>query len=194
MAAGAPFKERGGLMSSCAASPLPAASDASNSTDQVSQNAPQCPAPEKKLFTSPNQEQTTLPPRQLAAIHLLAHGLSNTDVSSRLGIDRKTLFRWRANPLFRQTLSDLLLQLADSSTDRFLHLLNSSLTIFNPQLKAPRPPTSLRAARALLSMAPIGAHVNYPSPRPSNDPSLPPILPKNRSKHYARPEQSHGCP
>ncbi|HEV8606163.1 MAG TPA: phBC6A51 family helix-turn-helix protein [Tepidisphaeraceae bacterium] len=180
-------------MSASRTDPPPTSLAPSAPPPDMPHNAPQCPAPEKILSTHPHPTPPTdLSPRQSAAIHLLAHGLNNSAVSHHLGIDRKTLFRWRQDPAFRHALADLLAHLADSSTDRFLHLVNSSLTTFKRQLKDPHPLTALRAARALLSMAPISAQLNYPPPRPR--PPLPPIIQKIRSNQGVRQEQSHAAP
>jgi transposase-like protein len=81
----------------------------SSSTEsrQMPQNAPECPTTdadgEYEARLKPPRE---LSPRQRSAMMMLFLGHSCTSVAQALGVDRKTLFRWRRSPAFRAAVEE----------------------------------------------------------------------------------------
>jgi hypothetical protein len=108
-----------------------------------------------------------LSPRQLAAIDLLLTGASDTDVAAALGINRKTLYRWRVHdPAFRAVLDAHRRAAYDHAADRLRAMLSIALDLLQRQLNDPYAPTALRAARAILGLASLGQATRPPIPEP----------------------------
>src|SRR5438874_85148 len=105
----------------------------------MSQNVPKCPK-----FDSANANPTAtdldppLPPNQQTAIALLLTGAHNGDVAAAVGIDRRTLYRWRyRDPQFIRELRRQRAQALDNANDRLRHLLNNALNALEIQVNDP---------------------------------------------------------
>jgi hypothetical protein len=135
--------------------------------NDMSQNVPECPkfdnaipAPATPAAPAPAPDpavEPSLPPNQQAAIALLLTGAHTGDVAAAIGIDRRTLYRWRyGDPQFIRELRRQRAQALDNANDRLRHLLNSALNILELQVTDPYAPTSHRAAKTLLALARVG--------------------------------------
>lgn len=52
--------------------------------------------------------RTVLTGRRLKALEFLAEGLSTTEVAARLGVNPRTVRKWRADPAFAEALHEVL--------------------------------------------------------------------------------------
>jgi hypothetical protein len=91
--------------------------------------------------------------RQIRAVDLLLHGLSDADVATQLGIDRTTVFRWRKLDHFARELDQQRRAVLQSSVSRLQSLLQPALNVLQKQLEGDEPRHQLRAAAILLRLA-----------------------------------------
>src|SRR5438045_3836037 len=81
----------------------------------MSQNVPKCPEmsyPKAQISKSNPPRSRGLSPRQLAGVRLLLAGHSAGAVARALGVDRRTVFRWRQSATFAAEMDRILLHLA----------------------------------------------------------------------------------
>ena len=90
---------------------------------------------------------------QFSAIELMLRGLSDAQVGAQLGVDRRTVYRWRTSPLFRRELELQRKALFEHSAARLSSMIEPALEILNRQLTGDDPKTALRAAAILLRVA-----------------------------------------
>ena len=146
----------------------------------MSQNVPECPNSDNaNARPNPAVEPANpaaahrdpdppLPANQQSAIALLLSGVHTGDVAAAVGVDRRTLYRWRHHdPRFIRALRHQRAELLDTANDRLRNLLDAALNTLQLQLADPYTPTSHRAAKTLLSLARIGE----PAPRRRSTPS-----------------------
>ena len=164
----------------------------------MSQNVPECPAESPRDPSVPvGAPSVASPPdltdRQLAAIDLILSGRTATDAAEALGIDRRTIYRWRTeDPAFRQRLDQLRRQRCDEAADHLSASLSQALAVFDRHLKDLYAPICFRAARAVLTLAQIGKLLN-PEPLPHPDPHPHPQA-NAGAKRSAAPDPSPGSP
>jgi transposase-like protein len=136
----------------------------------MSDNVRTCPLP-----ADPQSSSSIESIPQLSAIDLLLAGKTDKSIAATLGISPRTLYRWRIQPgPFRDLLEQRRRDLFDSAGDRLRALLSSALDTFDKQLRDPYASTSLRAARALLSLASLARSLHPPDPDPAHHPNQPP--------------------
>jgi hypothetical protein len=106
-----------------------------------------------------------------AAIALLIGRCTLTETALALGIDRRTLYRWRMrDPEFERELNRRRAEVLGKSADRLQPLLQTALDTLPKQLLGSSAPRSNRAARTLLSLARVGmliAELSSTPPPPS---------------------------
>ena len=87
----------------------------------VSQNVPFRPAPEHD--GSPILTDDGLSPRQRLALMALVSGRTLSSAAAQAGVDRRTIHRWRQEPAFAGTLSDLSREGLEAAAMRARNLL-----------------------------------------------------------------------
>jgi hypothetical protein len=115
-------------------------------------NVPECPAPEK----SSQVDEVGLNEKRLAAIELLALGRSFTLTAKEIGIDRRTLFRWRRDEPFQEQLRLRHRELWGDVNDRLRMLVDPSIEVLCEHLNERYDRNRFRAATAILRFANIG--------------------------------------
>jgi hypothetical protein len=108
----------------------------------VNQNEPKCYAAENRL----NEKQA-------AAIEMLLLGKSCTSTAQALGIARITLYRWRRDDLFRETLEERRRELWSDAADRLKSLVHPSLDVLERNLNDRYDRAQFRAAATILRLA-----------------------------------------
>src|SRR4051812_22922417 len=101
----------------------------------MSQNVSQCPVSENHLSEA-----------QESAAAMLAVGKRQQDVALALGIDRRTLFRWRRERAFKRALNAGRRELWSSASDRIRAMLGQSIDVLEQQLADRYIPSRVRAA------------------------------------------------
>ena len=127
-------------------------------------NAPLCPtfSPQAagRAYTCDSSDNVTtrhphlatLSAKQAQAIDLLTRGHSDVSICVKIGIDRKTLYRWRNHhPAFIAELNFRQQQLLSQSALLYSRSLRRSFKIVNKTLKAPDSPDAIRVALALIN-------------------------------------------
>jgi hypothetical protein len=119
--------------------------------------------------------------RQLKAIPLILAGSTNTAVAAAIGVDRRTIYRWRMYDLaFGTELTLRRRELYQNCVDRMYTLLHSAMEVLERHVKEKYAPTAHRAARTILSLSGVGKAVasaiapvkkQTPSPQPTGAPS-----------------------
>jgi hypothetical protein len=95
--------------------------------------------------------------KQLSAIPLLLEGETDVSVAHSIGVDRKTIYRWRVHDLnFSSELRRARIEIYRSCVDRLCNLLHTAMDVLEKQVKETHAPTCHRAARAILSLAGVG--------------------------------------
>jgi hypothetical protein len=115
---------------------------------------------------------------QLRAIELTVQCYSDTQISTMLGINRRTLWRWKNfDDDFRRALENVRMQTHAAVIDRYSTLLARSTSVFAKMLSDPAEDKQFRAAQTLINMAgsfrPVAARL---SPPKQNDDWPEPIL------------------
>jgi hypothetical protein len=113
-----------------------------NELQTVSENVPECPTGENALS-----------PKQNAAIELLLLGRNMRDIAEAIGIDRRTLFRWRQDELFREELDQRRCELWSVAADRLKALVHPSLDVLEKELSDRFDRTRHRAAATILRLS-----------------------------------------
>jgi hypothetical protein len=68
-----------------------------------------------------------VPCKKTQAIHLLLTGIPSAEVCARMGISRKTLWRWRKQPEFKKTMQILMDEVCEELRLRMFQLVHLSL-------------------------------------------------------------------
>ena len=93
--------------------------------------------------------------KQRHAIHLLLQGLSDTAVAKRLGLNRKTIYRWKwYHARFYNTLDEAQRQAWNEAYGLLRSSILQSALKLNHLIKKGKPADAIKAARVLLS-APV---------------------------------------
>ena len=113
--------------------------------ESMSENVRPCPARENDLSD-----------KQRLAVDLLASGRSMKDTALTVGVDPRTLFRWRQDESFREELSQRRRELRSIASDRLGALLEPALDVLEQQLNDRYDRARFRAAATILRLARIG--------------------------------------
>lgn len=117
----------------------------------MSQDVSKCPVSENELSEA-----------QESAAAMLAVGKRQQDVAQALGIDRRTLFRWRRERAFKRALNAGRRELWSSASDRIRAMLGQSVDVLEQQLGDRYIPSRVRAATTILRLAGVGKSVPPP--------------------------------
>ena len=113
----------------------------------ASKTAPTFPGnPQVIEFPSPS-----LPAEQYRAIELILLGNSMTQISLKLGVDRKTLFTWRKSPVFIAELNRRQLDMLEATDQRLRRMAEKAASVIEKKLDE----GSLLAATTLLKMVQV---------------------------------------
>ena len=99
-----------------------------------------------QIFTLPD---TGISAAQLRAIEMLLTGMPVTKIAQKMGIDRKTLYDWRKNPVFQAEYNRRRLEASDAMDQRLRRLSEKAVDVVEKHLNE----GSLQAATALLKLA-----------------------------------------
>jgi transposase-like protein len=92
--------------------------------------------------------------RQIQAIELTVGGLSETQVAQQLGINRRTLWRWRTyNADYRAALLDARMHAFSTIGDAYQGILHRAAKVMAELLDDPQPANRYRAAQTLITMS-----------------------------------------
>ena len=98
-----------------------------------------------QVFTLPD---TGISAPQLRAIEMLLSGMPVTQIAQKMGIDRKTLYEWRKNPVFQAEYNRRRMEASDAMDQRLRRLSDKAVDIVEKHLSE----GSLQAATALLKL------------------------------------------
>jgi hypothetical protein len=113
------------------------------------------PVPDYQPAEQPAPGEPPLSHKQRQAIHLLLQGLSDTAVAKRLGLNRKTIYRWKwYHPRFYNTLDEAQRQAWNEAYGLLRSSILQSALKLNHLIKKGKPEDAIKAAKVLLS-APV---------------------------------------
>jgi len=94
----------------------------------------------------------TLTGRRLEALELLARGLSTTEVAARLGVNPRTVRKWRADPAFAEALEEATKETLRRTRQRLAALAHHACEALHGVLRSTDAPPSVKvsSARAVL--------------------------------------------
>src|SRR5438874_7132257 len=115
--------------------------------DSMSQNVPPCPV----LKNSLNE-------KQLAAIEMLVAGGSLSTIATTIGVDRRTLYRWRKDGEFLEVLNARRREVWGDVVGRLRDLTHPSLEVMAQQLEDRYDRARFRAAALILRLAHLHKH------------------------------------
>ena len=96
--------------------------------------------------------------KQLAAVELLILGRSVGKIAKEIGVDPKTLYRWRHEPQFVAVLNARRNEVWGDATGRFRDLTTFSLEVMAAFLEGNYDRTRLSAASTILRLANLSKH------------------------------------
>lgn len=105
-------------------------------------------------------------PRQARALERLLEGLAPTAVARELGVDRSTLWRWRATPWFAARYREALDERAGDAALRLDAAAGAALDLLESVIEDPAHPIAVRV-RAAESVLRHSALTRPPPPAPS---------------------------
>src|SRR5689334_12867622 len=108
------------------------------SIETMPQNAPECPNLENDL----NEKQRL-------AVELMAAGQKVGALAQAVGIDRKTLYRWRQEESFQEAIDARRKELWRRASDRIRALLDPAIDVIEQHLKDDYDRARFRAATTL---------------------------------------------
>jgi len=91
--------------------------------------------------------------KQLAALELMLLGRKTCDIAEAIGVERRTLWRWKKEELFREELDRRRGELWSRASNRLAAMVNPALDVLEDQLKERYEHTRFRAASAVLRLA-----------------------------------------
>jgi hypothetical protein len=111
--------------------------------------------PDYQPAQTPAPDEPPLSDKQRLAIHLLLQGLSDTAVAKRLGLNRRTIHRWKwEHPRFYNTLDEAQRQAWNDAYGLLRSSVLQSALKLNQLIKKGKPEDAIKAAKVLLS-APV---------------------------------------
>ena len=111
---------------------------------EMSQNVPECPT---------GESASSLNDRQRMALELIVAGQRDIDVAKAVGVDRKTIYRWRQDEQFRAQLEQRRRELWAGVVDRMRALLEPSVEVLNEHLRDSLDRNRYRAAVSILRLS-----------------------------------------
>jgi transposase-like protein len=114
--------------------------------ESMSENVRLCPTWENDLSD-----------KQRLAVDLLASGRSMKDTAQAVGVDPRTLFRWRQDESFGEELGERRRELHSVASDRLGALLEPALDVLEQQLNDRYDRARFRAAATILRLARVGS-------------------------------------
>ena len=120
--------------------------------ERMPQNAPECPSPENALND-----------KQRLAIDLIILGRGYGDIAHSIGVDRKTLYRWRMDAPFVEALDELRRLVWSAAADRLTAMVEPAIDILHENLTDRHERRRFRGATAILRLADLRkeiAHLN----------------------------------
>jgi len=123
-------------------------SDSSQKTAPASENVRECPTSENDL--------SSLNDKKAAAIEFLLLGRSFSACARALGIDPRTLYRWRQEDAFAEELKRRRQEIWGEAGDRIRAMVNPSLDVMEENLAARYDRARFRAASTILRLTNIG--------------------------------------
>lgn len=82
-----------------------------------------------------NATESKVSTKQLKAIELIMSGSSNADISSELGIDRSTLYRWKQDPEFIVEMNKRINEFNEQARISASYLLNEAIMTLSKAVK-----------------------------------------------------------
>ncbi len=129
-------------------------SDVQSSLAAMSRNVSHCPAGEPRPGACELQPPAGLSDKQRTALEAMLGGTSVARAAREIGVDRRTLFRWRREcEPFRAELAQRRREMWIGATDRLRAMVGRSLRVLDRQLHDTYPDTRYRAAAAVLRLA-----------------------------------------
>ncbi|MEO6434923.1 MAG: hypothetical protein ABIP55_04070 [Tepidisphaeraceae bacterium] len=119
----------------------------------MSQNSPKFPTSAEASHESVNPPPPALTENQLAAIELLLQGRTMSAVSKSIKVDRKTLYNWRGEDLFRAELSRRRRLLWGDAAERLRAMIHPALDVLDEHLSDVYDRARFRGATAVLRIA-----------------------------------------
>ena len=113
----------------------------------ASKAAQECPV-KSHIIEFPSHALST---EQHRAMELLLAGQSATQVATRLGLDRRTLYRWRHHPAFQAELNRRQLEMSEATDQRLRRLAEKAASVIEKKLDE----GSLLAATTLLRLVQV---------------------------------------
>ena len=110
----------------------------------ANQAATDCPI-KSNIFEFPS---SPLSAEQHRAMELLLLGQSTTQVAAKLGVDRKTLYRWRRHPAFQADFNRRQIEMSESTDQRLRRLTEKAAAVIEKKLDE----GNLLAATTLLKL------------------------------------------
>ena len=114
----------------------------------MSQNVLECPSPTESSQLGPDG----LNEKQMAAIEMLAAGKALGLAAKDLGIDRRTLFRWRQQEPFREVVRQRHRELWGDASERLRMLIGPAVEILAEHMNDQYDRSRFRGAMAVLSL------------------------------------------
>jgi hypothetical protein len=115
------------------------------------------------FYTRQHGKELTLPQR--SAVDLLAAGKTDTEAAGLLGLHRTTISKWRLyDPLFQAALNRRRAEVWESGIDRLRALIPQALEVLAGEMADPDNPDRVKAAVALLKLAPLTPEALAPGP------------------------------
>ena len=127
--------------------------------NSTSQNVPPClTAADAECGQNPiSDAPDEISDRQRAVLELIASGSTDTAAAAAIGVNRRTIYRWRIEDArFREQLDRRRQELYHRATDRLRSMLGNALDVLDKHLADKYAPTALRAAQNLLALAAVG--------------------------------------
>jgi transposase-like protein len=100
--------------------------------------------------------ENDLSDKQRLAVDLLAAGRSIKDTAQGVGVDPRTIYRWRQHESFREELEQRRRELRSIASDRLSALLEPALDVLERQLNDRYDRARFRAAATILRLARVG--------------------------------------
>jgi hypothetical protein len=117
-------------------------SDAIRPSDAMPENDRKCPIPADDLSA-----------KQSAAIELLLLGKKMSGIAAAVGVDPRTLYRWRQDEAFRTELDRCRRELWSGAAERLRALVHPSLDVMEQHLRDRYDRNRFRAASSVLRLA-----------------------------------------
>ena len=115
-------------------------------------DVPECPQM-SHLAESSQLEASSLNDNQKVAIQLLLMGKKVSKIAEAIGVDRRTIHRWRQDELFQEELDRRRRELWSAATDRLRALVHPAIDVLEQELAARYDRMRYRAANAVLRHA-----------------------------------------